>query len=203
MSSVAAAVAALRAGKPVVLAFDTVYGIAALAETDAPTRRLYELKGRVPAQPSALVSASVAQLVAAVPELRGKTESLLHDLLPGPYTLIVANPARRFRWLTGDKPDTVGVRVPQLPATTHEVIATVGPVVATSANHPGERDPSTLDDVPSAIRAGAGAAIDGGRLPGTPSTVVDLTGAEPVLVRRGAASPDELLRRLGAAVRSG
>jgi L-threonylcarbamoyladenylate synthase len=202
VSSVAEAVAALRAGEPVVLPFDTVYGLAALPQTEEPTRRLYALKGRSPAQPTALVAASVDDVLEALPELRGEVEALLRELLPGAYTLVVANPARRFPWLTGDKPDTIGVRVPDLSGATRAVLAAVGPVAATSANHRGGADPATLDEVPPGIRAGAGAAIDGGRVPGTPSTVVDLSGAEPRIIRRGAASPDELLHRLGAEVRS-
>jgi L-threonylcarbamoyladenylate synthase len=202
VSSIEQAVAALRAGEPVVLPFDTVYGLAAIATTEAATRRLYELKGRAPTQPSALVAASVDDLVRCVPELRPAAEPLLRELLPGPYTLVVANPARRFRWLTGTTPETIGVRVPLLPAATRNAVAAVGAVVATSANHPGGPDAAALDEVPAELRAGAGAAIDGGRLPGTPSTVVDLSGAQPRIIRRGAAAPEELLRRLGAAVRS-
>ena len=122
--------------------------------------------------------------------------------LPGGYTLILPNPSRRFAWLAGDNPDAIGVRVPQLTGVAHDVVSAVGAVVATSANMPGGRDPATLDEVPRSIRAGAGAEIDGGRVPGTPSTVVDLTGPEPCVLRPGALAPEEVLRRLDAAVRS-
>ena len=77
-----------------------------------------------------------------------------------------------------------------------------GAVVATSANLPGGPDPHSLADVPAQIRQNVVAAIDGGTLPGTPSTVVDLTGDEPRLLRTGAVSADEVRRRLGAPVRS-
>ena len=191
--------AALRAGLPVVLPFDTVYGLAAEPQDEVSTRRLYELKGRPPTQPTALVAASVDTLRALLPEL--DTSGAWH-LLPGPLTLVVPNPAHRFRWLTGTNPDALGIRVPDLPGTTREIVASVGAVVATSANLPGGPDPRRFEDVPEEIRAGAAAAVDGGEVPGTPSTVVDLTGPEPRILREGAVPATEVLRRLQAPVRS-
>ena len=190
---------ALRAGLPVVLPFDTVYGLAAEPHDEASTRRLYALKGRPPAQPTALVAASADALRALLPEL--DTSRAWH-LLPGPLTLVVPNPAHRFRWLTGTNPDALGIRVPDLPGTTREIVASVGAVVATSANLPGRPDPRRFEDVPEKIREGAAATVDEGEVPGTPSTVVDLTGAEPRILREGAVPAAEVLRRLQAPVRS-
>jgi L-threonylcarbamoyladenylate synthase len=190
---------ALRAGLPVVLPFDTVYGLAAEPHHEESTRRLYELKGRPPAQPTALVAATVDALRAALPEL--DLTGAWH-LLPGPLTLVVPNPAHRFPWLTGTNPNALGVRVPELTGATHAALTAVGAVVATSANRPGEPDPRRLEDVPEEIRAGAAAVVDGGEVPGTPSTVVDLTGPEPRILREGAVPAAEVLRRLQAAVRS-
>jgi L-threonylcarbamoyladenylate synthase len=191
-------VAALRNGRPVVLPFDTVYGLAAEPFDEQSTRRLYALKGRTEAQPTALVAADIERLAELLPEL----PAIARNLLPGPLTLVVSNPARRFAWLSGSNPAALGVRVPELTGVTHAVLQQVGAVVATSANRPGEADPRTLQDVPEEIRAGAGALVDGGELPGTPSTVVDLTGDEPRILREGAVPGDEVLRRLQAAVRS-
>ena len=191
---------ALRDGLPVVLPFDTVYGLAAEPYDEESTRRLYELKSRPPTQPTALVAAGVDALRTLLPEL--DMSRAWHRLLPGPLTLVVPNPAHRFRWLTGDNPGALGIRVPNLPATTREIVASVGAVVATSANLPGGPDPRRFEDVPVAIRTGAAAAVDGGEVPGTPSTVVDLTGPEPRILREGAAPAAEVLRRLQAAVRS-
>ena len=190
---------ALRAGLPVVLPFDTVYGLAAEPHHEESTRRLYELKGRPPTQPTALVAASVDALRAALPEL--DLTGAWH-LLPGPLTLVVPNPGHRFPWLTGTNPDALGMRVPKLTGATHAALTAVGAVVATSANRPGEPDPRRLEDVPEEIRAGAAAVVDGGEVPGTPSTVVDLTGPEPRILREGAVPAAEVLRRLQAAVRS-
>lgn len=192
-------VAALRAGRPVVLPFDTVYGLAAEPHDEASTRVLYELKGRVETQPTALVAASVEALVACVPEL---DVARVRHLLPGPLTLVVANPAHRFPWLTGTNRAALGVRVPHLTGATRAVLEEVGAVVATSANLPGGPDPRRLEDVPAPIRAGAAALVDAGELPGTPSTVVDLTGPAPRVLREGAVPAGEILRRLQAPVRS-
>ena len=76
----------------------------------------------------------------------------------------------------------------------------VGAVAATSANLPGRPDPRTLDEVPAEIREGCGALVDGGELPGTPSTVIDLTGPEPIVLREGAVPAEEALARLAAVV---
>ena len=197
------ALEALRDGKPVVMPFDTVYGLAADPSREEPVRRLYELKGRDETEPSALVARDFGYLLECVPELTGRAASLAQLLLPGPVTLILPNPARRFRWLTGTNPEAIGVRVPAFDGPGAEVLERVGALAATSANHPGGRDPKRLDEVPEEIRDGAGALVDGGELPGSPSTVIDLTGPEARILREGALPAEEALRRLGAAVRSG
>ena len=201
MNTVEDAVAALRAGDPVVLPFDTVYGLAADPASADAVRRLYELKGRDDTRPSALVAASMEALLAVVPELGDQAQALTR-LLPGPVTLVLPNPARRFPAIAGENPDAIGVRVPELRGTTAEVLVEVGVVVATSANRPGDPDPRRLEDVPEEMRARSAAVVDGGDLPGAPSTVVDLTGVEPRILREGAISSGDVLRRLGAPVRS-
>ena len=188
------AVAALRQGLPVLLPTDTVYGLASAPGEEA-ARRLYELKGRSREQPTAILAATLEALLEAVPEL---PRDLLAKLLPGPYTLVLANPARRFPWLTGGEPGRIGVRVPVLPAPTGEIVGRRGVVLATSANDPGGPNPASLDDVPRRIRDGCGAEVDIGPLPGTPSTVLDLSGAEPRVLREGAVPASEALDRLRA-----
>jgi L-threonylcarbamoyladenylate synthase len=188
-----AAVAALRAGRLVVLPTDTVYGLCA-EPTEAAVEEVAWLKGRETRQPTALLAASVETLLGAVPEL---PEHVLRALLPGAYTLILPNPARRFPWLAGDNPDAIGVRVPNLPAETAAILETAGLALATSANLHGGPDPRRLEDVPDEIRAACGAVVDGGELPGTPSTVLDLTGAEPKVLREGAVSAAEAVATVG------
>lgn len=159
------AVAALRAGRAVILPTDTVYGLCALPEHEDV---LYELKGRAHSKPVALLAAEVEALVAALP---GLDPSLLERYLPGPYTLVVGE---------------VGVRVPVLPPAAAEVVGAVGVVAATSANLSGGADPRRVEDVPEEIRAACGAIVDLGELPGVPSTVIDLTGDKPRVLRQGA-----------------
>jgi L-threonylcarbamoyladenylate synthase len=194
-----AAVEAIRAGRPVVLPTDTVYGLCADPYREAPARELYRIKARPPEQPIALLVRDVELLFECVPELRGPAGTLVRALLPGPYTLILPNPAQRYRWLAGSRSDTIGVRVPRLAGLGTEVLERVGAVAATSANHHGGSDPRRLEDVPLEIRAGAAAVVDGGELPGTPSTVLDFTGPEPRVVREGVVPAAEALERALAA----
>lgn len=166
------AVEALRAGLPVILPTDTVYGLCALPGHE---EALYELKGRDRAKPIALLAADIDALLEAVP---GLDRALLSRYLPGSYTLVL--PSREG--------GTVGVRVPHLPPESDEVVRAVGVVYATSANAAGGPSPRRLEDVPDEIRAACGAVVDAGELPGVPSTVLDLTGEEPRVLRDGAAS---------------
>jgi len=189
-------IAGLRAGRPVLLATDTVYGLCAAADREAPARELYELKGRPESQPSALLTSSVDALFEALPELRGEIGDAARALLPGPYTLVLPNPSRRYRWVNGTRTDAIGVRVPVLPEPTRRVVEAVGCVIATSANDPGGPNPVTLDDVPQRIRDGCAGELDLGPLPGTPSTVIDLTGPDPYVIREGAVPSAEALERI-------
>ena len=190
-------VEAIRAGQPVILPTDTVYGLCADAYQEEAVRRLYRLKGRGEMQPTAFLAADVDAVLDAVPELDAHARNIARALLPGPYTLIFANPARRFAWLTGRRPETIGVRVPELPVEAQAVLDRVRAVAATSANHPGAPDPRRLEDIPDDLRAGCAAALDAGELPGTPSTVLDLTGDEPAVVREGAVPAELALSRVG------
>jgi L-threonylcarbamoyladenylate synthase len=197
-----AAVEAIRAGKPVVLPTDTVYGLASTPYQPEPVLSLARLKGRDESQPTALLAESIELLLECVPELRGRSAGIVRALLPGPYTLVLPNPARRFRWLAGARPDTIGVRVPELAGPAADVLAQVGAVAATSANLHGGDEARRLDEVPLELREACAAAIDGGELLGTPSTVLDFSAAEPVVVREGAAPAADALERISAFVRS-
>ncbi len=199
MSDVGAAVAAIRAGRLAIVPTDTVYGLATSAYSEAPVRRLYRAKGREGQQPTALVAADLDLLFECVPELRGRSGTIARALLPGPFTLILSNPARRFRWLTGSRPETIGVRIPAADGVAKELLDQVGVMVATSANLPGGPDPRRLDEVPAELRAAVDALVDGGELPGLPSTVLDLTGPEPEVLREGAVPGAAALERVRAA----
>jgi L-threonylcarbamoyladenylate synthase len=189
-------VAAIRAGNPVLLPTDTVYGLCADPYREAPALRVSRLKGRDESQPMALLAAELDMVFELVPEARGKAGAAARSLLPGPFTVVLPNPARRFRWLTGSRPETIGVRVPELPPGTRAVVERAGAVLATSANRHGGSDPRRLEEVPDEIRVACAAELDAGELPGVPSTVIDLTGPEPVVLREGAVPASEALARL-------
>lgn len=191
MSTVAEVVRALEAGEPVVIPTDTVYGLACRPDDEVAVRRLSELKGRSPDQPIALVAASVEAVRALVPEVDER------GIVAGPFTFVVANPARGLAWLSGSRPDTIGVRLPAVTGVAAELLRRLGVVAATSANLHGGADPRSVDDVPDELLRAVAAVLDVGPLPGTPSTVVDLTGPEPRILREGAVPAAEALRRVG------
>lgn len=191
---------AIRAGKLVILPTDTVYGLVSSAYSAAPAEKLYALKGRDLRQPSALLAADLEMLFECLPELRGRAGVIARTLLPGPYTLILPNPARRYRWITGDNPVTIGVRVPELPDAADRILSHIGCVVATSANLRGGPEPRRIEDIPREILERAAAVVDAGELPGTPSTVIDFCGGEPRVLREGAAPSADAIDLVSAAL---
>ena len=196
MSDAEAAIEALRGGRLVVIPTDTVYGLAADGESEDAARSLYAAKGRDVIRPTAVLFASVDVLDERLPGLPARARAAVRSLLPGPLTLVLPNPERRFAWLNAERPEAIGVRVPDVTGPGRAVLAALGALVATSANLPGGADPRRVEDVPAEIRDAAAAVVDGGELPGTPSTVIDLTGAEPRVLREGAVPAREVLLRV-------
>jgi len=185
------------AGGVVLFPSDTVYGLACDPSSAEAVRRLYELKRRDLGKPSAVMFFSVAAATPYLGFLGPRTRTVFERLLPGGVTLLVPNPDRRFALAAGEDGAAVGIRVPDVPA-----LSAVGcPVIQSSANLAGGPDPRRLDDVPDLIREGADLVIDGGELPGTASTVVDLRRYELdgswELVRLGAVGEEELAAALG------
>ena len=196
MSAVDAAIAALRSGGLAVIPTDTVYGLVADGRSEDAARALYAVKGRRAIRPTALLFASLDALEEHVPELPARSREMARVLLPGPLTLVLPNPARRFGWLNERRPDAIGARVPTITGAGGDVLTALGVLVATSANLPGQPDPRRVEDVPQTIREAVAAVVDGGELPGTPSTVVDLTAGEPTVLREGVVPAREVLARL-------
>jgi L-threonylcarbamoyladenylate synthase len=153
---------------------DTVYGLACEPDSKEAVYRLYRLKGRRPGKPAAVMFFGLELALAALPELPAATRDALARLLPGAVTALVPNPAGRFPLAGGGDPSTLGLRVPRLEGQLAPLAAVRWPVLQSSANLAGGPDPRRLKDVPEPIRAGADLVLDGGDLPGTPSTVVDL-----------------------------
>ena len=157
---------------------DTLYGIGCRPDDEAAIERVYALKGRPREKPSALMYFSPAAALEAHPGLGPRVRAAVEALLPGPVLLV----------LPGGK----GVRVPALEGPPAGARVTV---LQTSANLSGGPDPRRLEDVPEPIRAGVDLVLDGGELPGVPSTVVDLSryeNEEWVVLREGAVPRERL-----------
>jgi L-threonylcarbamoyladenylate synthase len=182
---------------------DTVYGLA--CEPDAPdaVERLYRLKGRSRGKPAAVMFFDRGLALAALPELGKRTRAALLALLPDALTVLLPNPAARFPLACGSDPTTLGLRVPKLSGDLWPLADVRWPVLQSSANRAGGPDPRRIEDVPEDLRRGVDLLLDGGELPGTPSTVIDLRDYEErgtwSVVRDGAVPAAELARRLGQA----
>ena len=186
----------IRSAGVAVFPADTVYGLACSPSDPAAVARLYALKGRPSDKPSAVMWFRVAPALAALPELGPRTRQALERLLPGPVTVLLENPARRFGPACGPDPGSLGIRVPALDAPLAALAAVDEPVMQSSANASGGPDARSLEEVPAAIRAGADLVLDAGPRPGIASTVVDLRTYERVgawRVVRAGAMPEEAL----------
>jgi L-threonylcarbamoyladenylate synthase len=140
--------------------------------------RLYRIKGRPPARPAAVMFFDRDLALGALPELGPRTRAALERLLPGAVTAVVPNPARRYPLACGPAPDRLGLRVPALGGELAPLASVRWPVLQSSANPSGGADARRLSDVDPRIRSAVDVELDAGELPGTPSTVVDLTGYE-------------------------
>lgn len=166
----------IRDGGVAVLPTDTVYGIACDPHSQAAVQRLYELKGRPVDRPAAVMFFSLAGAVRSLAWIGERERAALAALLPGPVTLLLANPERRFPLACARDPGTLGVRVPRLPEPLLALARLKRPLLQSSANLSGARDARRLADVPSSMLAAVDLALDGGELAGVPSTVLDLRG---------------------------
>jgi L-threonylcarbamoyladenylate synthase len=176
---------------------DTVYGLACDPDAKETVQRLHLLKRRPMDKPSAVMFFDAELALETLTELEADVRDAARKLLPGPVTLLVRNPAHRYLLACGADPDTLGLRVPKLDT---ELANVRWPVLQTSANFAGRPDPRRLQDVPVDLRDSAELVLDGGELPGTPSTVIDLreyakTG-EYSIVRQGLLPADEVASRL-------
>jgi len=181
---------------------DTVYGLAADPESAPAVERLYAIKGRPPARPAAVMFFSLERALRALPELGERTGAALERLLPGPVTVVIPNPARRYPLASGPEPERLGVRVPALAGPLAPLRAVERPVLQSSANPSGGADARRLEAVDPALRAAVDAELDGGELPGVPSTVVDLSAYERrgdyAVLREGALGLERLAQVLGS-----
>ncbi len=161
-----------------VIPTDTVYGLACNPESAKAIQRVYELKQRPPLMPAAVMHFALEPALESFTELGARTQVALGALLPGPVTLLLANPNRRFPLAcdpAGTGSGLLGLRVPVFSGPLG-VLGTVSlPAAQSSANLSGSPAPRHLRDVPTELRQGADLVLDGGELPGVASTVIDLS----------------------------
>ena len=187
----------VSAGGVAVFPSDGLYGLACDPLDAGAIAKIHRLKGRDDGKPSAVMYFSPLAIRELVSGLGPRTKAAVSALLPGPVTLVVANSQRRYPLACRQDPERLGIRLIGGP-----LAGTMCPVFQTSANLSGEPAPARFADVPEAIRAGADLAIDGGELPGLPSTVVDIAAIEDDgswrILRDGALSPGDLASRLAS-----
>jgi L-threonylcarbamoyladenylate synthase len=192
----------VTAGGVAVFPTDTVYGVCCDPQDADAARRLYELKGRPAKRSSAVMFFALDPALELLEDLSEADRLALSVLLPGPLTLILANRAQRFTPACRSDPTTLGLRVPRLPEHLGALEAVEVPVMQSSANLSGQPDARTLAEIPDTLLEAADLVIDGGELPGRPSTVIDLRDYDSTrrwhVLREGALQADVVHEALAA-----
>jgi L-threonylcarbamoyladenylate synthase len=187
----------ISGGGVAVFPSDGLYGLACDPLDAGAIARIHRLKGRDDGKPSAVMYFSPLAIRELVSGLGPRTKAAVSALLPGPVTLVVANPERRYPLACREDPGRLGIRLIGGP-----LAGTMCPVFQTSANLSGEPAPARFIDVPKQIVDGADLAIDGAVLRGLPSTVVDIAAIEDDgswrILRDGALSPGDLASKLAS-----
>jgi L-threonylcarbamoyladenylate synthase len=194
-NALAHAVDVLRRGGVVAFPTDTVYGIGALVSLPESIERLYTIKGRNATRAIAILIASPADLDKVAVNTGEMALRLATAYWPGPLTLIVPRQPDLPGVLSPG--NTIGVRVPNHPVALR-LLELAGPMAVTSANLSGQENTCTAADVLSQLNGRFHLLIDGGSTPGgVPSTVLDCTGLQPVMVREGPISLKDIQAVLG------
>lgn len=186
---------AIAAGEVVLFPSDGLYGLACDPLRRDSIARIHEIKGRDEGKPSAVLYLSPLAMRELLASLGPRTRGALSALLPGPLTLVVRNPERRYPLACGEDPERLGVRLIEGP-----LAGAMCPLFQTSANRSGARPPASFAEVELSIVERVDLAIDGGELSGMPSTVLDIAaiegGGEPILLRAGAVAEQAVRERL-------
>src|SRR6266513_5575958 len=170
----------LRSGGVIAFPTDTVYGLGVSADDELAAKRIYQIKGRPPGMPLILMVAAESQLEGLV-HVDSRAEAMMRRWWPGPLTLV----------LHAIGGGTLGVRIPKHKVAL-DLLRHAGPLMTTSANRHGAEPAMDADE--AGALSGVMAVVDGGAAPGgTASTVLDLTGPEPHVLRDGAIPTQELL----------
>jgi L-threonylcarbamoyladenylate synthase len=193
------AVRLLRAGELVAYPTDTVYGLGAAVSDEGAVRRLFSVKGRPPSKGVPLLVAD-SLMAEWVGEMTPLAHTLAAKFWPGALTIVVPKKAGFFSLALGGQ-QTVALRVPA-----HDVPRDISkmlgePITGTSANRSGARPPVSAAEVAFQLGEMVAIVIDGGRTPGNvESTVIDVTGEMPKILRKGVVTKEELEKVLGKTV---
>jgi len=180
-------VTAVLGGELVVLPTDTVYGLGADAFSPSAVRRLLAAKGRGREMPPPVLVGTVRAATALVEDLGADGQALIDEFWPGGLT-IVCRAARTLSWDLGDSKGTVAIRMPE-DKVALELLAETGPMAVSSANLSGSPAATTAQQAREQLGESVAVYLDGGQCAGgVASTIVDLTGERPRLLRRGAIS---------------
>ena len=186
-----AAATALRTGELVVLPTDTVYGIGADAFYPSAVMALLASKGRARDMPPPVLVGTVRAASALIEDLGPYGQDLIDEFWPGGLT-IVCRANRSLNWDLGDTRGTVAVRMPLHPVAL-DLLKETGPLAVSSANRTGEPAATTAAAAQEQLREDVSVYLDGGPCTAdVPSTIVDLTGEVPRLLRAGAVSVGRL-----------
>lgn len=190
----------VRGGGVAVFPADGLYGLACDPLNEIAIKRIHELKGRDDGKPSAVMYFAPLAMRELFGEVGSRTREAMAALMPGPVTLVIANPAHRYPLACREDPERLGIRLIAGPFS-----GAMCPVFQTSANRSGEPPPARFKDLGEDLVERVELAIDGGELTGNPSTVIDITRLDPTgewfVLREGgmtAATVEELLSELGA-----
>ncbi len=198
-TGVAAAVEAAKSGELVVLPTDTVYGLGCDAFSSSAVRALLAAKGRGPQMPVPVLVGSwttIDGLVLSVPQAARK---LIEAFWPGGLSLVLPH-APSLTWDLGDTRGTVMLRMPLHPVAL-ELLREVGPMAVSSANRTGLKPATTAAEAKEQLGDDVAVYLDGGPSGDpVPSTIVDLTGSNPMLLREGAVTADQVSDVLGIPV---
>lgn len=175
----------LRQGGIVAFPTDTVYGLGAVCTDEDAIRKLFEAKGRDAGKPVSILVSSVSQVLSVAEEVPEKAQRLMEKYWPGALTIILKKKVEVSDQLSAGR-DTIGIRMPDSETACRLIEEAGSPLAAPSANLSGKRSAATAEDVREDLYGRIDMILDGGACPvGLASTVADLTGKEPVILREG------------------
>ena len=188
--SVRITIEALRQGEIIIYPTETVYGLGVDCENEQAVRNLYRVKKRKETKPFLLIAADREMVRNYVNEVSDFGHRLMDKFWPGPLTIVFKAGTNVSQLVRGGTTE-IGIRVPDN-MLCRSIVKELGrPITSTSANLSGEKECSTIEQIPMAVRSAAAIILDGGKTRGiVPSTVISITADPPEILRDGAVSRD-------------